>query len=227
MIDRLLDTFAPHICCSCGAENALLCENCIFDIVDEPFSRCVECLKPTTQDNCCRLCRSQLGADGVWVVGERSTALKKLINRYKFEHARDAARIISELVLERLPELPPATRVMYIPDIPAHRRQRGYDHMRRLAQTIARGRGLGVSDGLRRETWLSQRGLGRRERLKRQHGAFVADMVDDQSPVLLIDDIYTTGATIRAGIAALRDAGVATIYVAVVARQPLDDSLDL
>jgi predicted amidophosphoribosyltransferase len=227
MIDRVLDLVAPHICCSCGRENAILCENCYFDIIDEPYARCVVCTQPAGTTNICSGCRGVIGASGVWVVSERYGAVKELIDRYKFERVRSAADVISRLVHDRLPLLPRETIVCYIPDVPAHRRQRGYDHMQRVAALFAKERGLETLPLLHRRTFHSQRGLPRKRRLEMQKDAFVVPTLPSGHPVLLLDDIYTTGGTITAGVQALLAAGANEVYCGIVARQPLDDSADL
>lgn len=225
MIDHLLRLVAPHICCSCERQNAILCENCFFDIKDEPFGRCIVCLQPTAGGNLCNSCGQDRGIANAWVVGERSHAIKQLLNLYKFERAYEAAEIIARLLHATIPILPRDTVVCYIPDIPSHRRQRGYDHMRQIAELFAKQRGLSLHPLLERRTYHSQRGLKKNERLAAQHDAFYVSHAYEH--VLLIDDIYTTGATLLAGARALKDAGVKNVYLGVVARQPLDDTRDL
>ena len=219
MLDRLLSTIAPHICCSCGVENALLCEYCFFDICEDAYAQCIVCMRPTNDDNLCSGCRHGAGYDGAWVVGERIGGLCELIDQYKFDRAHEAADIIAQLINRRLPVLPADTVVCYIPDIAVHRRQRGYDHMRRVAEAVAAYRSLPCRPLLVRQTSLSQRGADKQTRAKRQIGAFRVDD-DIDYPVLLVDDIYTTGATIGAGVSALSAKSSSPIFVAVVARQP-------
>lgn len=225
MIDHLLRLVAPHICCSCGHENAVLCENCFFDIKDEPFGRCIGCLQPTSGGNVCGTCRVSFGVTNAWVVGERTDALKQLLDLYKFERVHEAAEVTARLLDASLPILPSETVVCYVPDIPAHRRQRGYDHMKRIAQLFAERRGLVLSPLLNRHTYRSQRGRSKNERQVAQENAFYA--TSHHKHVLLIDDIYTTGATLSAGTKALHVGGVQNVYLGVVARQPLDDMRDL
>jgi competence protein ComFC len=227
MIDRLLGLIAPHICCSCGQENAILCENCFFDIIDEPFSRCLHCQNPAISSNLCSVCRDKLELDDAYVVSARVGAVKRLIDLYKFENVHEASRRIVQLLDARLPRLPEGTVVCYIPDIPAHRRQRGYDHMKRIAKGFANTRHLTTLPLLSRQTFYSQRGLTRKERLARQNNAFSVTTTTPIEHCLLLDDIYTTGATLRAGVAALRAAGIQHVYVGLVARQPLDEQADL
>lgn len=226
MIDRLIGLLAPHICCSCGQENALLCENCYFDIIDEPFSQCIVCVQPTVGSNLCRVCRTNTDIEDAWVVGARTDALKELIDLYKFERVHEGSQVAGRLLDARIPQLSEDTIVCYIPDIPSHRRQRGYDHVRRIAESFASRRGMTVTSLLSRKTYHSQRGLTRDQRMKRQQDAFVVRQANVKQ-CLLIDDIYTTGATLRAGVDALHRAGVERVYVGIIARQPLDDHTDL
>lgn len=227
MIDRLLSIIAPHICCSCGHENAILCENCFFDITDEPFSQCVDCMQPTVDGNLCRRCETHGPIKNLWVVGNRTGAVKKLIDLYKFEHNREAATRIASLLDARLPQLPAGTVVCFIPDIPAHRRKRGLDHMSVIATEFAKLRLLKTLPLLQRQTFHSQRGLSKAQRLQQQDGAFLVNQSPDIENCLVLDDVYTTGATVRAAAKALRDAGIENIYVGLVARQPLDEQADL
>lgn len=219
MLDRVLSAIAPHICCSCGAENALVCEYCFFDICETPYERCVVCSRPTVDDNLCTTCRPNVQCDAAWVVGERTGTLRELIDRYKFDRAKEGASIMAQLLEQRLPQLPATAVVCFVPDISSHRRQRGYDHMRHVAKLFAERRGLPCRPLLVRQTSLSQRGANKKTRSRQQIGAFRVDSEIDQ-PVVLIDDIYTTGATIAAGVSALRARSSSAIIVAVVARQP-------
>jgi predicted amidophosphoribosyltransferase len=227
MVDRVLDVIAPHICCSCGQENAILCDNCYFDIIDDPYCRCIVCSQPSTLSSLCGSCRGGLGATDVWVVSERYGAIKELVDRYKFERVRTAADVIAHLLSDRLPLLPRETIVCYIPDVPAHRRQRGYDHMQRVATLFAQRRSLDMRPLLTRCTFHSQRGLHRDKRLLMQKDAFIATSLPSDRPIVLLDDIYTTGGTLSAGVQALVAAGANEVYCGIVARQPLDDMTDL
>lgn len=61
-----------------------------------------------------------------------------------------------------------------------------------------------------------QRGLARDERARNVRGAFRAR--ETRGSVLLVDDVYTTGATVTAAASALRRAGVARVDVVTFAR---------
>lgn len=221
MLDKLLSYISPHTCCSCGALGSLLCECCKDDILEEAYVQCLRCLTPTNYDNLCSNCQKHVHYSNAWVLGERQDSLKMLIDLYKFERAYEASRILAEMMARRLPRFPDSLTVSYIPDIPSHRRLRGHDHMQLIAKQLCRRRGWNLEPVLERNTSISQRGLKQQDRLKSQQSAFRAKKTV-QTPILLLDDIYTTGATISAGVTALRQVTDQPVYVSVIARQPFD-----
>ncbi len=221
MLDRLLSIISPHTCCSCGDVGGLLCECCKNDVLENTYLQCIVCLAPTFQQNLCLKCSAHTPYESAWVVGERVGSLKKLIDLHKFERTFAAAKIQAELLATRLPDFPSQITVCYIPDIASHRRQRGYDHMKQIVQMLGKQRGWRVQPLLLRVTALPQRGYTKAERLRRQHGAF-RSCGSIETPILLIDDIYTTGATITAGVEALQTVTAQPIYIGIIARQPYE-----
>ena len=110
-----------------------------------------------------------------------------------------------------------------VPTIASHVRQRGFDHAARLAKEFARRRKLPCRMILHRRTSSVQHTADKSERWQQAKQAFVCDSSEAAS-CLLIDDIYTTGATLHYAAKALLDSGVEKVSVAVVARQPTQGS---
>jgi ComF family protein len=149
--------------------------------------------------------------------------LQSLIDAYKFENTCAAYGSLADLLHARLPDLPANTIVVPIPTISSHIRQRGYDHTLLIARSLAKRRGFVVTPLLRRQTDTKQRDATRRQREQQAEAAFyIQGAVDETRPYLLIDDIATTGATLRHAARKLKEAGAGTIWVAAIARQPLD-----
>lgn len=223
MLDKLLATLAPHHCYTCGFEGLLLCHNCRYDIISEPYARCLSCGRGVVSQKC-GLCSSCHPCYSVaWCVGERHDALELLINGLKFEHRRAAADILAGLIAERLPELPSDTIIVPIPTIPSHIRERGYDHTRLIARRVAVLKGLRVESGLlRRHHNSKQRGANRAQRLKQAATAFRCAAPPRKVPYLLLDDVVTTGATLDQAARVLREAGAETVWAVAASRQPLD-----
>ena len=220
MLKDLADTFAPHHCCSCGEIGAVLCEHCKYNITSEAFERCIVCLglaKPSS--NLCSSCRVSYAR--AWCVGERGDALKAVINLYKYHSTRAASETFVDLLDQTVPSLPPQTCIVAVPTINTHIRQRGYDHMALVARLFAARRGLMVSHALLRSDHSHQQGASRRQRLEQAKRAFGFTPVESV-PHLLIDDVYTTGATVQYAAQALLSAGASEVYIAVLSRQPLE-----
>lgn len=223
MLDKLLDWFIPHICSSCGEVGSLLCASCEYDIVDQSFLQCIVCLKPSYADNLCRACQKKLPFQEAYVVSWRDGPLKALIDAYKFERAKAAAEVLSSLLDKSLPVLPEDTIVCYIPTVPSHIRQRGFDHMRVVAQLLAKRRDLELYSPLKRSSSTIQHGSSRAQRLEQAKTAFSLQGAVPNRPVVLLDDIYTTGATVTEAAKLIRRETDQTIILAIIARQPLDD----
>lgn len=110
-----------------------------------------------------------------------------------------------------------------VPTIPRHIRQRGYDHTLLIARAFAKNRKLKLSKSIRRLTNDTQLSKSARERNLQARSAFeVSGEIDKDKTYLLIDDIVTTGSTVKYAAKALREAGAGDVWVAVIARQTID-----
>jgi len=222
MIEVILQQVAPHLCFGCGKTGTPLCNNCKYYITSEPFSGCVLCGNVTTEDVCAQhdapICKA-------WVVAERRTVLKRIIDAYKFENVKAAATTLVDLIDSRLPLLPAGTVIVPIPTAPSHIRQRGYDHIDILARLLAKRRAMPIARLLQRTSNATQHRLNKAERQHEAGGAFhISEVatINPDTPLLLLDDIITTGSTISSAARVLADAGAKTIFVATLAYQPLD-----
>jgi ComF family protein len=221
MLDKLLSLMAPHHCCGCDKIGSLLCGNCINYIKDETKMVCLVCHQPTAKMWLCADCR--VPYERAWAVGNREGVLQRLIGLYKFERAKSGYKELGDLLLSSLPELPPETIIVPIPTVSGHVRERGYDHMLLIARYVAKKRGLRLQCLLERKTGTKQRQAGASQRESQAKRAFsVNGVIDGSVPYLLLDDVITTGATLKYASKALVDAGANHVWVAVIARQTLD-----
>lgn len=223
MLNQLLTIFAPHHCYGCLKIGTLLCDNCKYDITMEPFSQCLSCLRPAGERGVCGQCEGAYSR--AWCAGERHDSLEGLIDAYKWGNCLDAATVLGGVLGECLPELPAETHFVPIPTIAAHRRRRGYDHTNLMVRAVVKQRGGHPTPLLIRQTNSVQIGKSRAERLQQAKKAFALDrryVIEPDAPYVIVDDVYTTGATINAAAQLLREAGARNVWVAVAARQPLD-----
>ena len=222
MIDTLFGFIAPHSCYGCGEIGSVICDHCANDITQEPFTRCIFCMKLTSRAAICARCTERYDLCSAWCIGERRETLKSVLDAYKFERVRSAAESFARLMDETIPVLDPDTVVTAIPTVPAHIRQRGYDHAELAAKRFARLRGLPYRPLLERRDTHTQHTSSRQDRLRNAAQAFKTRRVAEN--VLLFDDIVTTGATVQAAAKELKRAGAERIHVAIIARQPLDET---
>ena len=199
-----------------------MCESCKNDIVDEPFSGCVLCHRPCGEKGLCLACARRLPCEQAWCVGERSGVLKALLDSYKFSGSRAGALVCAEMLDNLLPALPADIAIVGVPTSPTTLRVRGFDHVGRIVRLLAKRRRLVVARPLKRASSMTLHFLSRDERVALGPSLFGLSGGTSPEQVLLIDDILTTGTTIGAATKLLRKAGVKHVYVAVVARQPVE-----
>jgi len=176
------------------------------------------CNKPTMTGWVCEKC--VVPYDKLWVVGERKGVLQRLIGLYKFERAKSAYKSLGDLLLDVLPQLPADTVIVPVPTTPGRIRERGYDHMLLIAKYFAKKRGLKCAQVLGRRSNTKQRQASAKQRAVQAEKAFCIDCpINYDARYLIIDDIMTTGSTIKYAVKALKDAGANQVWVAIIARQ--------
>ena len=156
--------------------------------------------------------------------------LRSLLHLLKYEGIEPIAGRLGALLADCIlsqPALPRALTVVPVPLYAGKRRERGFNQAALLAEAFtgaARTRGwqarVDASLLTRTRATKSQAGLTPRQRRENVRAAFAvpdAARVKGKN-ILVIDDIYTTGATARATSLALRRAGAASVWVATVAR---------
>jgi len=217
-----MEIVAPHLCFGCGKMGTPLCHNCKYNITSETFSGCILCGNMSSEGICVQhdapICKA-------WVVGERLTLLRRVINAYKFENVKAAGRTLIELLDDTLPLLPANIVIVPIPTAPSHIRQRGYDHLDILARLLSQRRGLPMARLLNRSSSKTQHRLNKAERQQEASSAFhIAEgiHIDPNIPLLVLDDVITTGSTVSSAAKVLAEAGAKTVFVAALAYQPLD-----
>jgi ComF family protein len=219
MIDATLSFVAPHPCCGCGKLQGLLCDDCKYDIINDVYISCIACGGPSGATGVCQQCHTPYSR--AWYAGERSGVLQELVDRYKFERTREAHKTITDLLTAVLPELPDDIVIVPVPTISVHIRERGYDHTLLIAKALSRRLHRPVARPLVRATQTKQRDAGRAVRVVQAKQAFAATGINEDSCYLLVDDVVTTGATIKYAAKTLKDAGAKDVWVVAIARQPL------
>lgn len=219
MIDELLSHIAPHHCYGCGIIGQIMCNDCKNYYKELPFGRCLVCLRPTAGVDLCP--EHTLPYRRAWCISDRDDILGRIIDDLKFKRVLSAHQTLAELLDERLPDLSAETILVPTPTTARNVRLRGYDHIGAIVKHLAKIRRLQTEQILLRQSSDIQHFAKSAKQRKDQAKNFfrINRSIDPNLNYLIIDDIFTTGATIQAGADCLREAGAENIDVAVIARQ--------
>jgi ComF family protein len=221
----VLNFFFPPVCFSCSAllenQGDLLCPSCRSRMV------CVAADDPLFVLAHSRLCGDGLCADLVCSYRfEKEGPVQALVHALKYSGGTVVGRALGREIGDRIRARPWACELDVIVPLPLHRareRERGYNQAGLCARGIGSMLGLPVlRSGVRRTRWTrSQTTLGFAERQDNVASAFVVPLRARPSlrgkHILLVDDVITTGATIRACAAALASCAPGAVYAASIA----------
>jgi competence protein ComFC len=215
----LLDLLFPRRCVVCSVPGATLCRACASALPRVAAPLCARCGAPTAWP--VRRCRECSGRRIAFATAraavEYDAGVRHLVSAWKERGLRDIGSLAADLIVESVPR--PCGRVItYVPPDGDRSLRRGHHPPVRLAHELGARWELPVRPILARTRLLRpQRGLGRDERRHNVRGAFRAKTAVG-GPVILVDDVYTTGATASAAASALRKAGAGVVDVITFAR---------
>jgi competence protein ComFC len=213
--EGIIDVLMPKKCLGCGREGSYICENCeIFLSEADPANSTCEVNATTSQVN---------GLISVW---EYEGIIEKAIQKIKYEGCYD---IINELIDKAFGKielnLSKDTIVTYVPMYKKRERYRGFNQAKLIAEKMEEKTGKPVVAFLEKtKDNKSQVGLGPKEREENVKGVFrstceVNATTSQVNNVLLIDDVYTTGATMNECIKVLKKAGFKNVWGFTLSRK--------
>ncbi len=233
----LLDFIYPKRCAGCGAFGSYLCSRCFTYIVFAETGFCGVCQRAAIGGFTHPGCRTKYEIDGIFASVSYSGVVKRLLHKMKYKpYILDIRGLLTDLFYEGIIQKESFVRMLeaknlFLP-IPLHKlrmQQRGYNQSEVLAVDLVRKfqeeRMIGgvrdimvVQDMLyRKKQTLPQYGLLREARVENLTGAFdlrenFRDVLKNFPIVFLIDDIVTTGATLREAARVLKRAGAGKVY---------------
>ena len=218
-----IDWLFPPECIGCGKEGVLICSECWHSMVRANVDSCIYCGAQLSKRGVCTRCEHlQHAIHELRYVAVYQGVMRTAIHRLKYERDLGIALELADM----LAQIMQATNwqidlIMPVPLSEKRKAQRGYNQAALLAYPLSLQLHIPENTkGLARihET-RSQVNLNFQERQENVQGAFSADtaIVKDKT-ILLVDDVFTTGATINAAAAALREAGSKRVYALTVAK---------
>lgn len=202
----------------------LVCAACAEGLSPYTGQACPLCgMPPAAPQDICVPCGACLVAPPPWMAlhffGLYKASLKEQLLRFKYGEDLSLIPLLGNMLALASAPLLPVDLLVAMPRHESRLRERGFNQVHELARVAACTHRVPLlPDSLRRtRPTPPQAQLSAKERQHNPQGSFAASGVEGKR-VLLVDDIMTTGATLRHAANALLAAGAATVSVAVVAR---------
>jgi predicted amidophosphoribosyltransferase len=218
-VGLLLDLLLPLRCVVCGAPPRAVCESCLAGLRRLSGPRCSRCGTPTAWPvaRCIECQGRRLAFASARSAVAYDHAAKALVSAWKERGLRGLARDAGALVAEVVPR-PRAHAITFVPPDADRALERGHHPAEWLARALEPHWQLPVMALLERTGPAQrQRGLNLAERRKNVRGGF-RPVSAAPTRVALVDDVYTSGATVASAASALRKAGARHVDVITFAR---------
>jgi ComF family protein len=232
----VLDLLYPPKCGGCEKAGAWLCDSCRASMAKPADHgwRCANCwlqLVAYSGVLSCPLdCQSE-GLTGLLGVSSYTSQLPKLIPNMKYQGWQVLAPVLAGLMLAELRDandeaepwpLETIPSLVAVPAYPKRKRYRGFNQADLLAAELSTQLGWPLLTGLRRIRDTEQQsrisGDDYAARAENVRGAFAwRDTAPPPNTVILVDDVFTSGSTIRECATTLRRAGSKAVYALVLA----------
>jgi ComF family protein len=215
-----LELLFPGRCLLCGGQLAFhaergepLCLECRAGIRPLVGSRrCRVCSLPliSEEEICTRCRRREYEFDSHLSLFEYQGAVRELIYQYKFRNRLRLARFLAGQLARVLVEAYPGAVLVPAPANPQAVRRRGWDPVERLCRALSRDYGWPACRALERRPGPAQKLLGYEARRGNLRGT-IRVCRPPPARVVLLDDVFTTGATASECSRALKEAGAARV----------------
>ena len=209
----ILDIFFPSFCVGCKKEGAFLCKKCKEKIYINKYP--------------CSLPKKSKIKKIYCATDYHQKNIEKLIHSFKYKFIKDTKNELSEIIIKHLElsEFKKTKNQILIP-VPLHKKRlkwRGFNQSEILASEIGKKLNIPVSANVifkikNTETQTQQK--SKKDRIKNIKGAFIIkneNIIKDKD-VILVDDVFTTGATLKECSKQIQKAKPKSIEAIVVAK---------
>lgn len=218
LCDRLLPT---------DSEAQSLCHDCLADMPPLGPAYCSCCAQPFPKATTTHLCGTCLTRPSLFskvhAVGLYQDNLKEAVHRLKYRDQLSLAKPLGQLLGKVVASAEDAFTPDLIVPVPLHPRrlrQRGFNQALEIARPISRLFNSTLDHSLLQRVLdtQQQQGLSSKQRRGNLRNAFTLAAEARELKILLIDDVMTTGETVRECCRALVSGGISEVQVAIVGR---------
>jgi ComF family protein len=226
--------FLPVKCLCCGESGGMIvCEECERKTITVSPPYCGLCGRPLPPgvrfaDDCSE-CRSGTPLDSCRSPFVYAPPVDELVKQFKFNGNYAAGDYLLKAALERAQTdrelfalFPECDAIVPVPLHPIRRIRRGFNQSEHIARGFSRLWGIPISKTLaRRRNTPPQSKLSKQERMRNVSGAFALRKSSDArgKKVILVDDVMTTGSTMKECARILKEGGAAEVHGLTLARR--------
>lgn len=227
MFNKLLNILFPELCPICQEpsqdhKTAPICTECWQGILPHNGPGCQKCGKPFVSGistTCSDCIQSEPAFKIAKSFGPYKGTLRKAINLFKYHGITRLATPLSEIMHRT--GIPSVDAVIPVPLYKKRLKQREFNQSALLAKRTAEHLGIQFSHDclVKIRDTTPQVGMNSKDRLKNIKKAFIIkdSSVIRNRNILLVDDVFTTGATVRECSGMLKKAGAQNVYVRTLA----------
>ncbi len=221
---RILDLLFPARCVVCdgivGRQGEAVCEACRDKILYVREPCCLKCGKQLRQaereycEDCRRMPHFYRQGTALYDYGSMADSIFRFKYKGRMEYAAFYGRDLYEKKKQWLRAIH-ADALIPVPVHPSRKRARGYNQAELIARELSRHSGIALKTSYVRRVRKTRplKSLSHAERQNNLKRAFKITANDVKlNTIVIIDDIYTTGATVDAMARALKESGVGEVY---------------
>jgi competence protein ComFC len=226
--DDILDLIFPQHCIVCkkylSRKEKNICQSCWDNLVQLPSPFCAECRSFVEKDRKCKRCEEESGLSLVYSLGNFDESYQRLIYAFKYGQLLNLGKRLGSILGEKIKEDKRFLECDFLIPVPLHssrKRKRGFNQSEILALAISEKIGLPVLEDVlkRKKRTKDQTTLNAKQREENVRGAFSVkneDRIVDKQ-IILVDDVMTTGATLKECARNLVEAGAKEVLGLTVA----------
>lgn len=230
LVNKFLDLIYPKRCLNCSNVGDHICDSCLGSLSFCETQICPECQRPAIGGFTHALCQHPQGAERLLCAFKFEGPIEKGIKALKYQGVKEIAQTLIDLALESFTTANVTfgedSLIVPVPLHPIKKLERGFNQAVLLSSALAQRLGLEMQT-----SWLmkekenpSQTRLNAQERAVNVRGVYSLnpkaqklDSVRDRD-VVLVDDVFTSGATLRECAKVLKRAGARFVYLLAIAK---------
>ncbi len=232
-MNLILDLLFPKKCVGCKKTGTYFCADCTSNILQTDLV-CPNCERLAMGGQTHPICKRRYGLDGLWSLGIYQNPLREAIKQLKYRRVSELAVVLVDILVEYWAKYQPfildqikkdAGQGWVIIPVPIHwwrENSRGFNQSSLIGKTLSKKLGLNYCDDLKRIKYTKpQAGLKGKQRHQNIKGVFEISPNYTLYPkpyTLLIDDVWTTGSTLRECCNVLKRAGAKNVWAITLAR---------